>query len=397
MGIHSSSELSTERRVVDHPFKSNMKAFMTACAVLASSANADYQVVDFHTGQISPYNVMPFSQGGYANSVSYSMNQPLTGVTPRPPTTYGMGPFATYGVNPVTYGMVPTFSPYLVKREIRESPYIIQTRMDNPVDGSAQEVQIKVDEFGNGKSFQHVEQMDERNVMGDNYMLEQRAMAQRPLVSNRYISAQRAMDSNNQMRMDHIQRNHMGSNKIYRNPMERGYVGLEDQQAMSLYQPDSYQNIIINPHDPQTITINPTENPTDATEPDVWVDIPGDSKDVIDALDSLNGFDHEGTLSELRTIVKNAQELWRNSLANFKAKAVNLKEAAKNHDQMKANVKAAWESHAKLGAYLDKAMDKIESTPAADFYRNMKNNRQMVGYNMRNTQMVYPQNQMIHF
>merc|ERR1712168_1050670 len=106
MGIHSSSELSTERRVVDHPFKSNMKAFMTACAVLASSANADYQVVDFHPGKISPYNVMPFSQGGYANSVSYSMNQPLTGVT-RPQTTYGM---------------VPTFSPYLVKRETRESP-----------------------------------------------------------------------------------------------------------------------------------------------------------------------------------------------------------------------------------------------------------------------------------
>merc|ERR1711931_595729 len=178
---------------------------MTACAVLASSANADYQVVDFHPGKISPYNVMPFSQGGYANSVSYSMNQPLTGVT-RPQTTYGM---------------VPTFSPYLVKRETRESPYVIQTRMDNPIDGSAQEVQIK-----------HVEQMDERNVMRDNYMLEQRAMAQRPLVSNRYISAQRAMDSNNQMRMDHIQRNHMGSNKIYRHPMERGYVGLEDQQAM---------------------------------------------------------------------------------------------------------------------------------------------------------------------
>merc|ERR1712055_1015100 len=232
------------------------------------------------------------------------------------------------------------------------------------------------------------------NVMRDNYMLEQRTMAQRPLVSNRYISAQRAMDSNNQMRMDQIQRNPMGG----------GYVGLTrgDQQAMSLYQPDSYQNIIINPLDPQTITINPTENPTDATEPDVWVDIAGDSKDVIDALDSLNGFDHEGTLSELRTIVKDAQELWRNSLANFKAKAVNLKESAKNHDQMKANVKAEWESHAKLGAYLDKAMEKIESTPAADFYRNMrntmmKNSRGMVGYNMRNTQMVYPQNQMIHF
>jgi len=175
MGIHNSSELSTERRVVDHPFKSNMKAFMTACAVLASSANADSQVfpnvVNHHPSMVSPYNVVPLNQGAYANVVSYDMSQPLTPVT-RLLTTYGMAPVTTYG-------MGPTFGAHFVKREA-ESAYIIQTRMDNPMAGSEQEVQIKVDELGNGKSFQHVEQTDERNVMRDNYMLEYRRKAKRP-------------------------------------------------------------------------------------------------------------------------------------------------------------------------------------------------------------------------
>merc|ERR1712168_1391492 len=78
MGIHNSSILSTERRVVNHnTFKQNMKAFMTACAVLASSANADPQLFGNlvnldqtvrHPGLIQPYNDVPLNHVSYAHT-----------------------------------------------------------------------------------------------------------------------------------------------------------------------------------------------------------------------------------------------------------------------------------------------------------------------------------------
>merc|ERR1712110_678329 len=101
MGIHNSSILSTERRVVNHnTFKPNMKAFMTACAVLASSANADPQRIAnlvnldqtvSHPGlipMIRPYNVVPLNQVRYTNAFNYGMTHPLS--------TYGLAPVPAY-------------------------------------------------------------------------------------------------------------------------------------------------------------------------------------------------------------------------------------------------------------------------------------------------------------
>jgi len=185
---------------------------MTACAVLASSASADSQVftgvVNQQPGMFQPYhtNVMPINPAGYTNSFGRTtpVTLPLTHVGPALQTlnTYGMGQVTQMGMGIPAFG----FGHNLIKREARlETPYTIQTRMDNPLDGSKQEVQIKVNKFGKGKSFQHVEQTDETNVMRDNYMLEHRRMAQRPLISkNRYLLAgsrpitQRGMDMNNQ-------------------------------------------------------------------------------------------------------------------------------------------------------------------------------------------------------
>merc|ERR1712029_735822 len=122
-----------------------MKAFMTACAVLASSANADPQLFGNlvnldqtvrHPGLIQPYNVVPLNHVSYAHTVN----------APHP-----LGP-------------VMTSEP--------ETPYEIKSKMENPVDGSEQEVQIKVDASGKGKSFQRVEQKDQSEVMRDNYILE---------------------------------------------------------------------------------------------------------------------------------------------------------------------------------------------------------------------------------
>merc|ERR1712142_455248 len=354
MGIHNSSELSTERRVVDHPFKSNMKAFMTACAVLASSANADSQVfpnvVNHHPSMVSPYNVVPLSQGAYTNVVSYGMTQPLTPVT-RPLTTYGIGPLATYGMT--TYGMDPTFGPHFVKREA-ESAYIIQTRMDNPMAGSQQEVQIKVDELGNGKSFQHVDETDEINVMRDNYMLEHRGMAQRPFVSNRYMFAQRAMDRTNRMGMDQIQRNNMGMNTMYsdRKVMDMGpNVGL-------VYNEDKRQK-------------------------------------VADILDSLNNDDSE-TISKLEKVIQQAQGLWEMAYNGFHGMTKNLKETFEYHDKLGENLKDAIElvKSAKEGNILPKRRQDYSKNNMR--YENMLvNNNQMTHYNMMEDQMIYPQNQII--
>merc|ERR1712029_383648 len=115
-----------------------------------------------------------------------------------------------------------------IKREAEpETPYEIKSKMENPVDGSEQEVQIKVDASGKGKSFQRVEQKDQSEVMRDNYILEHRRMAQRPLISKMYMAAQRGVDRNHQMGMNQMRldRNQMG---MYRSKQQR----LEDQMRI---------------------------------------------------------------------------------------------------------------------------------------------------------------------
>merc|ERR1712168_90642 len=220
MGIHNSSILSTERRVVNHnTFKQNMKAFMTACAVLASSANADPQLFGNlvnldqtvrHPGLIQPYNVVPLNHVSYAHTVNAP--HPLGPVMPSVPS----------------YSVAALPNHHFIKREAEpETPYEIKSKMENPVDGSEQEVQIKVDASGKGKSFQRVEQKDQPEVMRDNYILEHRRMAQRPLISKMYMAAQRGVDRNHQMGMNQMRldRNQMG--------MDRNQMGV-DRNQMSL-------------------------------------------------------------------------------------------------------------------------------------------------------------------
>jgi len=172
-----------------------MKAFMTACAVLASSAKADHQVINMvnldhtisHLGLIRPYNVVPVNQVNYNNAFGYDLTQPLS--------SYGM---PTYGV-----AAFPTH--HFIKREVNlESPYIIKSKMDNPIDGSEQEVQIEVDSSGKGLSFQHVEQKDQHDVMRQNYIMEHRRMAQRPIISKMYLAAPRGVDMNHYMGMNQM-------------------------------------------------------------------------------------------------------------------------------------------------------------------------------------------------
>merc|ERR1712168_164606 len=186
MGIHNSSFLSSERRVVNpRHFKINMKAFMTACAVLASSAKADPQVIHMvnldhtisHPGFIRPYNFVPVNQVSYNNAFGYDLTHPLS--------TYSMP----------TYGVATSPTKHFIKREAKlESPYVIKSRMDNPIDGSEQEVQIEVDSSGKGQSFQHVEQNDQHDIMRQNYIMEHRRMAQRPIISKMYLAAPNATD-----------------------------------------------------------------------------------------------------------------------------------------------------------------------------------------------------------
>jgi len=172
-----------------------MKAFMTACAVLASSAKADPQVINMvnldhtisHPGLIRPYNVVPVNQVSYNNAFGYDLTHPLS--------TYSMP----------TYGVATSPTHHFIKREAKlESPYVIKSKMDNPIDGSEQEVQIEVDSSGKGQSFQHVEQKDQHDIMRQNYIMEHRRMAQRPIISKMYLAAPRGMGMNHYMGMNQM-------------------------------------------------------------------------------------------------------------------------------------------------------------------------------------------------
>merc|ERR1712055_202248 len=230
MGIHNSSILSTERRVVNHnTFKPNMKAFMTACAVLASSANADPQLFSNlvnlgqtvrHPGLIQPYNVVPLNHVSYA----HTFNAPLP-----------LGPVMT---SVPSYNVAALPIHHFIKREAEpETPYEIKSKVENPADGSEQEVQIKVDASGKGKSFQRVERKGQPEVMRDNYILEHRRMAQRPLISKMYMAAQRGVDRNHQMGMNQMRldRNQMG--------MDRNQMGVDrNQMSMDRNQMEMYRS-----------------------------------------------------------------------------------------------------------------------------------------------------------
>merc|ERR1711962_1675112 len=140
MGIHNSSNLSTEWRVANHI---NMKAFMTICALLAGSASADPQYL-LRSGIPYSTQLTPFS---------YS---------------YQLAP--TVGYSNVLQ---------LIKREADpESPYAYEAKVVNPADGSKYQFDLEVDQFGDGKSHQRVEQHDNTPVTRDNYLMDQAMIEQ---------------------------------------------------------------------------------------------------------------------------------------------------------------------------------------------------------------------------
>merc|ERR1711973_263281 len=140
MGIHNSSNLSTEWRVANHI---NMKAFMTICALLAGSASADPQYL-LRSGIPYSTQLTPFS---------YS---------------YQLAP--TVGYSNVLQ---------LIKREADpEAPYAYEAKVVNPADGSKYQFDVEVDQFGDGKSHQRVEQHDNTPVARDNYLMDKAMIEQ---------------------------------------------------------------------------------------------------------------------------------------------------------------------------------------------------------------------------
>merc|ERR1712033_48716 len=352
MGIHNSSILSTERRAVNHnTFKPNMKAFMTACAVLASSANADPQLFGNlvnldqtvrHPGLIQPYNVVPLNHVSYAHTFN----------APHP-----LGPVMT-SVPSYTVAALPNH--HFIKREAEpETPYEIKSKVENPVDGSEQEVQIKVDASGKGKSFQRVEQKDQSEVMRDNYILEHRRMAQRPLISKMYMAAQRGVDRNHQMGINQVR---LDRNQMV---MDRNQMGMDrNQMSMDRNQMEMYRSQQQRLEDLMRIQQNREA---------MLVENMGQRNDQL-----------------RRQMVQ---------LINH-----NLKNAVESHSETGKNMMTALESHEELGQNLRDAIKLYESTPAtlgSRRYSNMRdamvmNNNQMMGHNMREGQMIHHQNQMIH-
>merc|ERR1712045_771986 len=174
MGIHNSSNLSTERRVVNHHFKLTMKAFMTVCALLAASAHADSQVF---MGRPQFY---------------HQYLQPQVG-------------FSTYGYGMPSYGMVmPNYyhPRTFIKREAdADMPYEVRSKMTtSPL--SRQEYKVKVDQMGNGQSYQHVER--QQDMYSDLMMRDQMMDRQRMMDRNqqRMDMDRQMMDLNRERMMD---------------------------------------------------------------------------------------------------------------------------------------------------------------------------------------------------
>merc|ERR1711973_368862 len=183
MGIHNSSNLSTEWRVANHI---NMKAFMTICALLAGSASADPQYL-LRSGIPYSTQLTPFS---------YS---------------YQLAP--TVGYSNVLH---------LIKREADpESPYAYEAKVVNPADGSKYQFDVEVDQFGDGKSHQRVEQHDNTPVARDNYLMDQAMIEQ-----NR-------MD---RMRMDRMRQRVMEQNMNEQRRAEPMMLEKERQDQILMYQ-----------------------------------------------------------------------------------------------------------------------------------------------------------------
>merc|ERR1711973_948525 len=211
MGIHNSSNLSTEWRVANHI---NMKAFMTICALLAGSASADPQYM-LRSGIPYSTQLTPFS---------YS---------------YQLAP--TVGYSNVLQ---------LIKREADpESPYAYEAKVVNPRDGSKYQFDVEVDQFGDGKSHQRVEQHDNTPVARDNYLVDQAMIEQNRMDRLRMDRMrQRVMEQNlNEQRraepMMQLEKERQDQRLMYQNQMDQRQMpqGQMNQRKMSQNQMNQRQ------------------------------------------------------------------------------------------------------------------------------------------------------------
>merc|ERR1712126_565966 len=213
MGIHNSFSISTVWRVAN---QINMKAFVTICSFLASSACADSQYLI--------QNVVP-------------VNQP-TGIP-------AMSPYGLYSapLSPVNYANVVdlqvetpfTFDTMLIKREAEpDTPYVYKSKVINPEDGSNYEIKVQVDRFGNGQSHQQIETQPTYESLRSNYLMGQRMhddMSQNMMMDNRQMS--RMMSRENVMGQRQ-QMNQRMRNQLMRDQgrMESRMYSMVDQRRM---------------------------------------------------------------------------------------------------------------------------------------------------------------------
>merc|ERR1711973_843517 len=214
MGIHNSSNLSTEWRVANHI---NMKAFMTICALLAGSASADPQYL-LRSGIPYSTQLTPFS---------YS---------------YQLAP--TVGYSNVLQ---------LIKREADpESPYAYEAKVVNPADGSKYQFDVEVDQFGDGKSHQRVEQHDNTPVATDNYLMDQAMIEQNRMDRMRMDRMrQRVMEQNlNEQRrsepMMQLEKERQDQRLMYQNQMSQRQMS-QNQMDQSRMDQNQMGHRVINP------------------------------------------------------------------------------------------------------------------------------------------------------
>merc|ERR1711973_91224 len=213
MGIHNNFSISTVWRVAN---QINMKAFVTICSFLASSAWADSQyliqnVVPVNQPMgipaISPYGLYsaPLSPVNYANVVDLQVETPFT------------------------------FDTMLIKREAEpDTPYVYKSKVNNPEDGSNYEIKVQVDRFGNGQSHQQIETQPTFEPLRGNYLMGQRMhdnLSQNMRMDNRQMS--RMMSTENVMGQRQ-QMNQRMRNQVMRDQgrMESRMYSIVDQRRM---------------------------------------------------------------------------------------------------------------------------------------------------------------------
>merc|ERR1711942_456776 len=124
-----------------------MKAFTTACALIAGSASADSQF---------------YNNGFIHHPIQTAYHPAVYGVHPQTtPLTYmpQAAALGGYYLNHPAMAVHPT----LIKREAEAEPeFSYQSKVTHPEEKSAYEFRVNVDQMGNGRSYQHHQQMDSR-------------------------------------------------------------------------------------------------------------------------------------------------------------------------------------------------------------------------------------------